>query len=206
MAAERWFSEHPFLSPEKRDVISHVKKKNRKRSRPGKGEEVTVVYFVSSPLEVNAEYIKQEMSHLGRFVVATNDLDLDSEHLLRYYKSQLCMERGFWFLKNDTFHVSPVFLKKESRIEVISMVMVLCLFVYSVAEWLLRPRLKAAGKSVKNQLKKPIQNPTMKWIFMLFMKPAEVTISMNSQIQRFIVNLDDVVTGILGVMRPACEK
>lgn len=206
MAAERWFSEHPFLSPEKREVISHVKKKNRKRGRPGKGEEVSIVYSVTSPLEVNAEYIEQEKSHLGRFVVATNDLDLDAEHVLLYYKGQQSVERGFRFLKDDSFHVSPVFLKKENRIEALSMVMVLCLFVYSVAEWLLRSRLKTAGKSVMNQLKKPIQNPTMKWIFMLFMKPAEVTISMNSQIQRFIVNLDDVVTEILGVMGPACEK
>lgn len=56
-----------------------------------------------------------------------------------------------------------MFLKKESRIEALSLLMVLCLFVYAVAEWYLRSRLKALGKTVKNQLKKPVhQNPTMK--------------------------------------------
>jgi transposase len=206
MAAERWFSEQPFLSPEKIEVIPTVKKKNKKRGRPGKQDQVAIVYSVASPLEVNTEVIEQEKSYLGRFVVATNDLDLDAEQVLLYYKGQQSVERGFRFLKDNSFHVAPVFLKKESRIGALSMIMVLCLFVYSVAEWLLRARLKATGKSVKNQLKKPIQNPTMKWIFMLFMRPAEVTISVNSQIRRFIVNLDEVVTEILELMGPACQK
>jgi len=41
---------------------------------------------------------------------------------------------------------------------------------------------------------------------MLFMKPAEVTVSVNSHIRRFIVNLDEVVTEILDVMGPECRK
>ena len=86
------------------------------------------------------------------------------------------------------------------------MIMVLCLFVYAITEWYLRSRLKETGKMVKNQLKKPIQNPTMKWIFTLFMRPAEVTVSLHSQIQRFIVNLDEEVTEILELMGPAFEK
>ncbi len=206
MAAERWFAEHPFLSPGNYEVVPRVKKENGKRGRPGKGEQVSVVYSVASPLEVNAEFVEREKEYLGRFVVATNDLDLDAGLVLSYYKGQQSVERGFRFLKDNSFHVAQVFLKKESRIEALSMIMVLCLFVYAVAEWLLRSRLKETGKKVKNQLNKLIQNPTMKWIFMLFMKPAEVTVSVNSHIRRFIVNLDEVVTEILDVMGPECRK
>ena len=86
------------------------------------------------------------------------------------------------------------------------MIMVLCLFVYAIAEWYLRSKLKETGMTVKNQLNKPIQNPTMKWIFTLFMRPAEVTVSSNSHIQRFIVNLDEDVTQILELMGPSFEK
>ena len=86
------------------------------------------------------------------------------------------------------------------------MIMVLCLFVYAIAEWYLRSKLKETGKKVNNQLKKPIQNPTMKWIFTLFMRPAEVTVCLNSHIQRFIVNLDEDVTQILEIMGPSFEK
>ncbi len=206
MAARLWFEEHPFLSSEKVQVSTRLKKRNGKRGRPGKEESVETVFSLDSPIEVIPEVIELERCCLGRFVIATNDLDLDADTILSYYKGQQSVERGFRFLKDKSFRVAEVFLKKESRIEALSMIMVLCLFVYAITEWYLRSRLKETGKMVKNQLKKPIQNPTMKWIFTLFMRPAEVTVSLHSQIQRFIVNLDEEVTEILELMGPAFEK
>jgi len=38
-------------------------------------------------------------SKLGRFVLATNDINLDPDTLLSYYKGQQAVERGFRFLK-----------------------------------------------------------------------------------------------------------
>jgi len=206
MAARMWFERHPFLSSEKVTVVQKVRKENGKRGRPGRGDLTRTVYTLESPLEVDPEYVEQEKSYLGRFVIATNDLDLDPDLVLAYYKGQQSVERGFRFLKDETFHASKIYLKKESRIQALSMIMVLCLFVYSVVEWYLRCRLKETGKTVKNQVNKPIQNPTLKWIFILFMKPAEVVVSINSHIQRFIVNLDTDVTEILGVLGPSFEK
>jgi len=176
------------------------------KGRPGKDEVVETVYFVDSPLEIIPDVIEQEKTRLGRFILATNDLDLDPDSILKCYKGQQSVERGFRFLKDKSFRVAEVFLKKETRIEALSIIMVLCLFVYAVAEWHLRTRLKETKTTVKNQLKKPIQNPTMKWIFTLFMRPADVIVTLNSQIQRFIVNLDDEVTQILALMGPAFEK
>jgi len=72
---------------------------------------------------------------LGRFVLATNDVDLEADTILKYYKGQQSVERGFRFLKDKSLRVAEVFLKKESRIEALSMIMVLCLFVYAAAEW-----------------------------------------------------------------------
>jgi transposase len=205
-AALLWFSEHPFLSSEKLAIASHAKKTNGKRGRPGKEDQVTLAYSVDATIEVNPVFVEQEKIKLGRFVLATNDQELDPETVLKYYKGQQSVERGFRFLKDKSFRVAEVFLKKERRIEALSMIMVLCLFVYAVSEWYLRTRLREMGKTVKNQLKKPIQNPTMKWIFMIFMRPAEVSITLNSRIQRFIVNLDEETRDILQVMGPAFEK
>lgn len=154
-------------------------------------------------LEVIPEIIEREKLCLGRFVLATNDVDLDADTILKYYKGQQSVERGFRFLKDKSFRVAEVFLKKESRIEALSMLMVLCLFVYAAAEWYLRLKLKESGATVKNQLKKPVQNPTMKWIFTIFMRPAEVIFSVNSQSKRFIVNLEDETLDILKVMGPS---
>jgi len=75
--------------------------------------------------------------------------------MLNYYKGQQVVERGFRFLKDKKFHVSEVFLKKEERIESLSMIMVLCLLVYAYAEWKLREKLRETGYSVPSQLKKP---------------------------------------------------
>lgn len=206
MAARLWFDAYPYLSADRVQVFSKTKKKNGRKGRPGKDEAVETVFFVDSPLEIVPDVIEQEKARLGRFILATNDLDLDPDTILKYYKGQQSVERGFRFLKDKSFRVAEVFLKKETRIEALSMVMVLCLFVYAVAEWHIRSQLKKTGKTVKNQLKKPIQNPTMKWIFTLFMRPAEVTVTLNSQIQRFIVNLDEEVIQILDVMGPAFGK
>ena len=206
MAAQLWFDEYPYLSPENIRVLSKTKKKNGRKGRPGKDEVVATVYFVDSPLEIIPDVIELEKSRFGRFIVATNDLDLDPDSVLAYYKGQQSVERGFRFLKDKSFRVAEVFLKKETRIEALSMIMVLCLFVYAVAEWHHRSRLKETKMTVRNQLKKPIQNPTMKWIFTLFMRPAEVTVTINSRIQRFIVNLDEEITQIRDLMGPECEK
>ena len=46
----------------------------------------------------------------------------------------------------------------------------------------------------------------MKWIFTLFMRPAEVTVALNSHIQRFVVNLNDEITQILDPMGPPFKK
>jgi len=78
--------------------------------------------------------------------------------------------------------------------------------VYALAEWRLRTRLRETGRTVKNQLKKPVQNPTLKWVFTLFMRPAEVTITLPSGRKRVITNLDEEVLEILEVMGPACRN
>jgi transposase len=44
----------------------------------------------------------------------------------------------FRFLKDKSFHVSEIYLKKEERIESLCIIVVLSLFIYSLAEWQLR--------------------------------------------------------------------
>ncbi|AKB51282.1 Mobile element protein [Methanosarcina barkeri str. Wiesmoor] len=72
-------------------------------------------------------------------------------------------KRGFRFLKDKSFRVSEVYLKKKSRIEALAMVMVLCLLLYSIAEWKLRTRLEEAKEAIRSQIKKKTQTPTMKY-------------------------------------------
>jgi transposase len=96
--------------------------------------------------------IHAEKEKLGRFILASNDLSLDPETMLDYYKNQSAVEKGFRFLKDKSFRTSEVYLKKPERIEALSMVMVLTLLIYSVAEWLIRTRLKERNEVVPNQV------------------------------------------------------
>ncbi|AKB74896.1 Mobile element protein [Methanosarcina lacustris Z-7289] len=62
--------------------------------------------------------------------------------MLKYYKGQDNVEKGFRFLKSDTFSMSKVYLKKKTRIEALTMIRVFCLMIYSIAEWKLRTKLE----------------------------------------------------------------
>ena len=49
-----------------------------------------------------------------------------------------------------------------------AMVMGLCLLVYNIGQRMIRQELKKRGEKIRNQVKKWIDNPTMRWIFQLF--------------------------------------
>ena len=64
--------------------------------------------------------------------------------------------------------VDSVFLKSTKRIEALMMVMTLCVLVYNFAQHKLRTSLvQKNNATIPNQLNKPIQNPTLRWVFQL---------------------------------------
>jgi transposase len=84
------------------------------------------------------------------------------------------VEKRFRFLKSDTFSVSKVYLINKGRIQALMMVMVLCLMIYSIAEWKLRDKLKKENELVPNQKGKQTKKPTMRWIFFKFQGITEL--------------------------------
>ena len=50
----------------------------------------------------------------------------------------------------------------------LSLIMVLCLLVYRLAEHRLRQQLAATGQTIPDQVKKPTNRPTMRWVFQCF--------------------------------------
>jgi transposase len=75
------------------------------------------------------------------------------------------IERGFAFLKDPLFLASSDFVKKSERIVALSLIMVLCLLVYRLAEHGLREQLATTGQTVPSQVKQPTDRPTMRWMF-----------------------------------------
>ena len=205
-AAEKWLEEHQMYLFKQLSIELKSRRMNGKRGRPKKGEELETCYRVVAKIEVDEQAIADEREKLGRFILATNDLDLTAEEILSYYKSQSKIERGFRFLKDKSFHVSEVYLKKESRIEALAMIMVLSLFLYSIAQWKLRKSLKENNKFVRNQVKKPIQNPTMRWVFFLFRGITELTILLEGSVEKRVANMTDELWSVLNLMGKECEK
>ena len=96
-------------------------KKHPSKGRPKAGDlHKTVGYKIEYNLTLNEQKIAEIRTRKGRFVLATNQLDdtaLSNEEVLREYKAQSGVERGFKFIKDDTFQVDSVFLKTPERID-----------------------------------------------------------------------------------------
>lgn len=59
-------------------------------------------------------------------------------------------------------------MKKPERVEAIAMIMGVCLLVYNLAQRKLRQELESASASIRNQVKKLTNKPTMRWVFQMF--------------------------------------
>jgi transposase len=141
--------------------------------RPGKQDQPEVIgYQLVGEIEVDEQRMEQARRKLGRFIIATNQMDgerLSAQQMLMHYTGQgISVERGFRFLKDPLFFADSLFLKKSGRIMALMMVMGLSLLIYSLAERHLRQQLQETGETVPDQKKKPTQTPTMRWVFQLF--------------------------------------
>jgi transposase len=151
-------------------LVSHPKYHQRGRPRPDTPPDRTL-WQIAARLTVDAAAVARAGRRKASFLVATNVLDpatLSDQALIQTYKDQPSVERGFAFLKDPLFLASSVFVKKPERIVALSLVMVLCLLVYRLAEHRLRQQLAATGQTVPSQVQKPTPRPTMRWIFQCF--------------------------------------
>ena len=128
-------------------------------------------YRVTGVIQADSESIELLKKRAGRFIIATNRLDseaFNADEMLKKYKEQQHVERGFAFLKDPLFFADSVFLKSPRRIETMAMLMGLCLMVYSLGQREVRRQLFNAQAGIPNQLGKLTASPTLRWIFQCF--------------------------------------
>ena len=172
-------SRFPFYCFDKIELKSIKKRESGKRGRISKDEILKTYYKIEAEIKTNDAFVSKEMEKTGLFILASNDISLSHEDILTNYKGQDKVEKGFKFLKGNTFIISQVYLKKKTRIEALVMIMVLCLMIYFIAEWKLRTRLEEEDETVPDQKKKPTKTPTMRWIFFLFQGVTELNNTQN---------------------------
>jgi len=90
------------------------------------------------------------------------------DELLKNYKAQQKVERGFRFLKSPEFLTSAVYLKKSECIEALLTVMTCSLMVYAGIEHKIRTKLQATEPFYSDMKKKMTQKPTAHWMFLTF--------------------------------------
>ena len=164
-----------------------------------------VIYKVGGQLIENQELITENQNSCGRFILATNVWDiteLEASEILRIYKQQQSAERGFRFIKDPLFFADSLFVKNPERVETMMMLMGLCLLVYNLGQRQLRSSLKIEKATVKNQLNKPTERPTLRWIFQCF---QGVHILITQGVQR-ILNLTEEHCQILQFLPASCQR
>ncbi len=80
------------------------------------------------------------------------------------------------------------------------MIIVLCLFIYSITEFRLRRELKRSGETVTSQTKKQTQRPTMKWTFFLFRRVREFVVVEDRRRVKRVKHLNEELRKILGLL------
>jgi len=175
------------------------------KGRPAKGTQpIRESWQAQATVTLDEQQLMREAQRRARFIVATNVLDpsdLADEEAIGVYKAQSGVERGFAFLKDPLFLASSVFLKKPERIMALSLIMVLCLLVYRLAEWRLRQALAHTEQTVPNQLRQPTDRPTMRWMFECFEGIHLVTIrgpGTNATLVQGLQPLHALVVELLG--------
>ena len=81
------------------------------------------------------------------------------EEILRSYKEQHGVERNFTFLK-DPVIVNSIFLKKQERIEVLGLVFLLSLLIWSIIERSMRQYVEQKATTLTGFDKKQTDRPT----------------------------------------------
>ena len=155
-----------------------------------------ISYQISATVSQDESKINTELLSAGRFIIATNVLDsqeLSNDSILSEYKAQQSCERGFGFLKDPLFFADSIFLKSPERIESLGMIMGLCLLVYTLAQRQIRKALKESKSTIKNQLGKATDRPTLRWIFQCFQCIHLVTLNQEEHISNWNQDRDFIL-------------
>ncbi len=164
-----------------------------------------ISYCIQATLVCDQGVIDRETRCAGRFVLATNVLDirqLSHDQMLLEYKAQQSAERGFGFLKDPLFFTDSIYINSPDRVEALAMLMGLCLLVYTLGQRQMRQALQQAESGIKNQLGKLTERPTLRWIFQCFQAIHLLLVQEVKQIS----NLTDERIYILRFFPDACRQ
>lgn len=172
-----------------------------KKGTPKEGENPDLKFYKAvASIAKSDDLITNCKQKKGKFILATNQLDenkFKAEDFLESYKKQSTTEGGFKFIKDGTFEVDSVFLKKPGRISALMVIMTFTLMVYSYAQFILRQQLINLKQTIPSQTGRQIDNPSMKWVYRMFHGVHILKMKINNVEQDFVLNMTDLLRRIV---------
>lgn len=144
------------------------KKPKYPRGRPKKGEKRVpqkFEYGITPVLQMDTKKVEILRKEAGCFVLLSNLMSHSEksewcgEDLLRLYKNQSGIEQNFGFLK-DPVIINSVFLKKNSRIEVLGMILLISLLIWRLIERSMRLYIKENETTMTGWVRRRTKRPT----------------------------------------------
>ncbi len=179
--------------------------KNLKAGRPTAHSPKKSIFKLKVTLVEDPKKIENAIKIKSRFIVGTSVIEkrkLTSKELLKTYKDQHKVERGFRHLKNPLCMARAVYLKKQSRIVALGFIMLLGLLIYSAIEYATRRALVENDETIPNQLNKPTQNITARRLFEMFEDVIIITYQNGEILHQKVLNLRDDLKKILRLLGP----
>lgn len=157
----------------------------------------------------NHAAIKKLENKKGKFIIATNKWDnsLSAEKIIELYCGRnKNIEGCFKQIKDSTFRLNEIFLKRVDRIEALMSIMALSLFVNNLGQMILRNSLKENGNTIPDQKGRPTQNPTLKWAFQSMNKVIRLTMKLHDNIYQEFIGLNKIQRQIVECFGPYAKS
>jgi len=122
---------------------------------------ISTRYKLRLKLEENTTYYEKKIRKAGCFVMISNikTEKMTSGEVLKTYKEQYGVEQNFSFLKEPLI-ANDTFLKKESRIDALTFILLISLMIWNLIQRQLRNSVEAKSGLLKNLNKQPTYRPT----------------------------------------------
>ncbi len=207
LALERELKGKPSWLEIQHELVAHPH--HARKGRPQKDASPTTTQWqIVATVTVNQKQVEEETARKACWIIGTNVLEmavLSDQQLVTMYTEQGGVERGFRFVKDPLFLASSVFVKKPERLIALSLIMVLCLLVYRLAEFRLRARLAETEQTIPDQVHKPTARPTMRWVFQCFEGIELLRVQTTTTSLILVLRLQPVHRLILQLLGPLYE-
>ncbi len=179
-----------------------VKGKRQKPSTRSKQEELRVT------VEVEAGAVKHRQERVGWRVYATNQLEWSVEEVVKSYREQYLIERGFARLKGKSLGLQPHYIRSDQRVAGLLNLLVIGLRLLTLVEYTARcslsleenPEAKELKGIYRGQPQKSTPRPTSESLLKVFEGVSLVFQEMSGEIHSFITPLSELQKRILKLL------